>query len=55
MKPPIKRTNNESTTLLSVWLPKDLARELGLAAKRKDLTKSQVVRKAIKLHIKQTA
>ena len=54
MKPP-KKTNKEDTILVAVWLPKELAAKLKAEAKARDLTKSQIIRKAIKTEIRQPA
>jgi predicted transcriptional regulator len=50
MKPPRKkiRTNAKGTKLLAVWVSNELAQALNEAALRHDLTKSQIIRRAIK-------
>lgn len=50
MKPPRKknRTNAADTKLLAVWVSNDLAAAVREAALRHDLTKSQIIRRAIK-------
>jgi predicted transcriptional regulator len=55
MKKPTKKTNSPTTRLVSVWLPAEIARELDKTAKARDLTKSQIIRRAIKNEIKQPA
>lgn len=55
MKKTKAKTNSPSTRLVSVWLPAEIARELDQTAKARDLTKSQIIRKAIKNEIKQPA
>lgn len=47
-KAPPKHPPTEETTMLSVWVPKALIRELDAAAKSQDLDRSKVVRKALR-------
>ena len=56
MKPTTKKqTNSQDTTLVSVWVPRDLERALKAEAKRRDLTKSQLIREALRQQTKQPA
>ena len=41
-------TNSSETALISVWVPKSLIQELDSLAKRLDLDRSKVVRKALR-------
>lgn len=41
--------------LIGVWVDDEIAEALQKAAKARDLTKSQIIRKAIKSEIKQSA
>jgi metal-responsive CopG/Arc/MetJ family transcriptional regulator len=49
------RSNSPQMKLIGVWVPDEVAKELAKAAKARDLTKSQIIRKAIKNEIKQPA
>jgi predicted transcriptional regulator len=55
MKKAKAKTNSSSTRLVSVWLPAEVAAALDQTAKARDLTKSQIIRRAIKDAIKQPA
>ena len=55
MKKTKSKTNSPTTRLISVWLPAEIARELDQTAKARDLTKSQIIRRAIKNEIKKPA
>jgi predicted transcriptional regulator len=55
MKAKQKRSNAPRMTMIGVWVPAEVAKELADAAKARDLTKSQIIRRAIKNEIKQPA
>jgi predicted transcriptional regulator len=55
MKPEKKRSNSPRMKLIGVWVPDEVAKALDQTAKARDLTKSQIIRKAIKNEIKQPA
>lgn len=42
------KTNSPETALISVWVPAEVARQLEATAKASDLTKSQLIRKALR-------
>lgn len=48
MKKQRTKTNSANTTLLSVWVSHELAETLKKEAAKRDLTKSQLIRRAIK-------
>lgn len=47
-----KSTNSKATTLVAVWMPTELVRELDAAAKREDLDRSKILRKALRQAIR---
>ena len=55
MKQTKKRSNSPRMKLIGVWVPDEVAQQLEKTAKARDLTKSQIIRKAIKNEIKQPA
>jgi hypothetical protein len=48
MKKQRTKTNNPATTLITVWVPADVAKLLEQQARENDLTKSQLIRKALR-------
>jgi predicted transcriptional regulator len=55
MKSDKKRSNSPRMKLIGVWVTDDVAKALAQTAKASDLTKSQIIRRAIKDAIKQPA
>jgi len=47
-----KKTNSKSTTLVAVWMPNELVREMDAAAKREDLDRSKLLRKALRQNLR---
>jgi metal-responsive CopG/Arc/MetJ family transcriptional regulator len=53
MKPPRKNsTNSKYTTLVAVWMPTELVRQMDAAAKQQDLDRSKLLRKALRQAIR---
>jgi len=49
---PPRKTNSKATTLVAVWMPVDLVREMDAAAKREDSDRSKILRKALRQAIR---
>ena len=48
-----KRTNGPGMTLVAVWIPNELVRAMDAAAKRDDLDRSKLLRKALRETLRQ--
>lgn len=47
-RPTSSQTNSTDTALISVWVPRELIRQLDTAAKSQDLDRSKLIRKALR-------
>lgn len=47
-----KKTNSRVTTLVAVWMPNELVREMDAAAKREDTDRSKLMRKALRASLR---
>jgi len=57
MKEPKRKpkTNRPDTTMIALWVPVDLAKQLDAAAKARDLDRSKLIRRAIRETLSRTA
>lgn len=54
-QPKRNKTNSPDTTMIAVWVPKELARKLDAEAKAQDLDRSKLIRRALRQSLRQPA